>query len=88
MYGIDDEELREELRRIDTANKENALCHIKQALGYSNCEVTDMELIQDGYGTFVDITFQGGTIFRVNVSMDSIGAMIYDIFKQCEWLRS
>ena len=22
MYGIDDEELREELRRIDTANKE------------------------------------------------------------------
>lgn len=45
MYGIDDEELREELRRIDTANKENALYHIKQALEYSNCEVIDMELI-------------------------------------------
>lgn len=88
MYGADDEELREELRCIDTANKENALYHIKQALGYSNCEVTDMELVHDGYKTSVDITFQGGTIFRVNVSMDSVGAMIYDIFKQCEWLRA
>lgn len=28
MYGVD-----EELRRIDTANKENVLYHIKQALG-------------------------------------------------------
>ena len=37
MYGVDDEELREELRRIDTANKENALYHIKQALEYSKC---------------------------------------------------
>lgn len=84
--GNDD--LQERLEKIDRANKENALFHLKQALEYSNCEVTDMELIQDGYRTFVDITFQGGTIFRVNVSMDSIGAMIYDIFKQCEWLRS
>ena len=88
MYGIDDEELREELRRIDTANKENALCHIKQALGYSNCEVIDMELIQIGSRTFVDITFRSGAVFRVNVSMDSVGAMIYDIFRQCEWLRA
>lgn len=30
MYGVDDEELREELRRIDTANKENALYHINK----------------------------------------------------------
>ena len=88
MYGIDDEEFREELRRIDTANKENALCHIKQALGYSNCEVTDMELVHDGCRTFVDITFRSGAVFRANVSMDSVGAMIYDIFKQCEWLRA
>lgn len=69
MYGVDDEELREELRRIDTANKE-------------------MELVHDGCRTFVDITFRSGAIFRANVSMDSVGAMIYDIFKQCEWLRS
>ena len=88
MYGIDDEELREELRRIDTANKENALYHIKQALEYSNCEVIDMELIQIGSRTFIDITFRSGAIFRANVSMDSVGAMIYDIFKQCEWLRA
>lgn len=88
MYNIDDEELREELRRIDTANKENALYHIKQALEYSNCEVIDMELIQIGSRTFVDITFRSGAIFRANVSMDSVGAMIYDIFKQCEWLRA
>lgn len=88
MYNIDDEELREELRHIDTANKENALHHIKQALEYSNCEVTDMELVQDGYRTFVDITFRSGAVFRVNVSMDSVGAMIYDIFRQCEWLRA
>lgn len=88
MYGIDDEELREELRRIDTANKENALYHIKQALEYSNCEVIDMELIQIGSRTFVDITFRSGATFRANVSMDSVGAMIYDIFKQCEWLRA
>lgn len=84
--GNDD--LQERLKKIDRANKENALFHLKQALEYSNCEVTDMELTQDGYKTSVDITFQGGTIFRVNVSMDSVGAMIYDIFKQCEWLRS
>ena len=84
--GNDD--LQERLKKIDRANKENALFHLKQALEDSNCEVTDMELTQDGYKTSVDITFQGGTIFRVNVSMDSVGAMIYDIFKQCEWLRS
>lgn len=88
MYGVDDEELREELRRIDTANKENALFRLQQALEYSNCEVIDMELIQIGSRTFVDITFRSGAIFRANVSMDSVGAMIYDIFKQCEWLRS
>lgn len=88
MYGIDDEELQEELMRIDIANKENALYHIKQALEYSNCEVIDMELIQIGSRTFVDITFRSGATFRANVSMDSVGAMIYDIFKQCGWLRA
>ena len=81
--GNDD--LQERLKKIDRANKENALFHLKQALEYSNCEVTDMELVQDGCRTFVDITFRSGAIFRANVSMDSVGAMIYDIFKQCEW---
>lgn len=84
--GNDD--LQERLKKIDRANKENALFHLKQALEYSNCEVIDMELIQIGSRTFVDITFRSGATFRANVSMDSVGAMIYDIFRQCEWLRS
>lgn len=84
--GNDD--LQERLKKIDRANKENALFHLKQALEYSNCEVTDMELIHDGCRTFVDITFRSGATFQANVSMDSVGAMIYDIFKQCEWLRA
>lgn len=84
--GNDD--LQERLKKIDRANKENALFHLKQALEYSNCEVTDMELVHDGCRTFVDITFRSGATFQANVSMDSVGAMIYDIFKQCEWLRA
>lgn len=88
MINVEDERSRMALNPIDIANKENALYRIKQALEYSNCEVTDMELVQDGCRTFVDITVQSGSVFRANVSMDSVGAMIYDIFKQCEWLRA
>lgn len=88
MINVEDERLRMALNPIDIANKENALFHLQQALEYSNCEVIDMELIQIGSRTFVDITFRSGAIFRANVSMDSVGAMIYDIFKQCEWLRA
>lgn len=77
MINVEDERLRMALNPIDIANKENALFHLQQALEYSNCEVID-----------VDITFRSGATFRANVSMDSVGAMIYDIFKQCEWLRS
>jgi len=49
--------------------------------------VTDIELVETPNGDFVDVTFHGEEKRRANISGDSIPAMIYDIFRQIEWLR-
>lgn len=72
---------------IERSKRQNALMHLKKALDYSECGVTDIELVETPNGDFVDVTFHGEEKRRVNISGDSIPAMIYDIFRQIEWLR-
>ena len=75
------------LTLIERSKRQNALMYLKKALDYSDCGVTDIELIETPNGDFVDVTFYGEEKQRANITMDSIPAMIYDIFRQIERLR-
>lgn len=75
------------LTLIERSKRQNALMHLKKALDYSECGVTDIELVETLNGEYVDITFYGEEKQRANITMDSIPAMIYDIFRQIERLR-
>lgn len=75
------------LTLIERSKRQNALMHLKKALDYSECGVTDIELVGEPDGDFVDVTFYGEEKCRANISGDSVPAMIYDIFRQIEWLR-
>lgn len=75
------------LALIERSKRQNALMHLKKALDYSECGVTDIELVETPNGDFVDVTFHGEEKRRTNISGDSVPAMIYDIFRQIEWLR-
>ena len=75
------------LALIERSKRQNALMHLKKALDYSECGVTDIELVETPNGDFVDVTFHGEETRRANISGDRVPAMIYDIFRQIEWLR-
>lgn len=82
---MNNEELLKELMEKDAENKRNALIHLTKALSYAGCEVVDMQY--DDEEEIVTVTFISGAKRVVNVAMDSTAAMMYDIFKQIEWLR-
>lgn len=82
---MNNEEYLKELMKKDAENKRNALIHLKKALGYTDCGVIDMEYDQEE--EIVIVTFESGVKRVANVAMDSTAAMMYDIFKQIEWLR-
>ena len=71
----------------ERVKRQNALMYLKKALYFSECGVTDIELIEEDNGEYVDITFYGEEKRRANISGDSVPAMIYDIFRQIERLR-
>lgn len=75
------------LKLIERSKRQSALMHLKKALDYSDCGVTDIELVETPNGDYVDVTFYGKEKRRANISADSVPAMIYDIFRQIEWLR-
>lgn len=75
------------LTLIERSKRQNALMHLKKALDYSECGVTDIELVEEPTGDYVDVTFYRKDKCRANITGDSIPAMIYDIFRQIEWLR-
>lgn len=75
------------LTLIERSKRQNALMYLKRALDYSDCGVTDIELVEKADGDYVDVTFYGEEKRRANISGDSIPAMIYDIFRQIERLR-
>lgn len=75
------------LTLIERSKRQNALMHLKKALDYSDCGVTDIELVETPNGDYVDVTFYGKEKRRANINRDSVPAMIYDIFRQIEWLR-
>ena len=75
------------LTLIERSKRQNALMYLKKALDYSDCGVTDIELIETPNGDFVDVTFYGEEKRRTNINGDSVPAMIYDIFRQIERLR-
>lgn len=78
---------REFSKLVEKSKRQNALIYLKKAIDYSECGVTDIELVETPNGDFVDVTFHGEEKRRANISGDSIPAMIYDIFRQIEWLR-
>lgn len=78
---------REFSKLVEKSKRQNALMYLKKALDYSDCNVTDIELVETPNGDYVDVTFYGKEKRRANISGDSVPAMIYDIFRQIEWLR-
>lgn len=82
---MNNEEYLKELMKKDAENKRNALIHLKKALSYTECGVIDMEYDQEQ--EIVIVTFLSGAKRVANVAMDSTAAMMYDIFKQIDWLR-
>lgn len=75
------------LALIERSKRQNALMHLKKAIDYSECGVTDIELVEEPTGDYVDVTFYRKDKCRANITGDSIPAMIYDIFRQIERLR-
>lgn len=75
------------LTLIERSKRQNALMHLKKAIDYSECGVTDIELVEEPTGDYVDVTFYRKDKCRANITGDSIPAMIYDIFRQIERLR-
>lgn len=75
------------LALIERSKRQHALMYLKKALDYSDCGVTDIELVETSNGDYVGVTFYGTEKRRANISADSVPAMLYDIFRQIEWLR-
>lgn len=75
------------LTLIERSKRQNALMYLKKAIDYSECGVTDIELVEEPTGDYVDVTFYRKYKCRANITGDSIPAMIYDIFRQIERLR-
>lgn len=75
------------LTLIERSKRQNALMYLKKAIDYSECGVTDIELVEEPTGDYVDVTFYRKDKCRANITGDSIPAMIYDIFRQIERLR-
>lgn len=82
---MNNEEYLKELMKKDAENKRNALIHLTKALSYTDCEVVDMQY--DDEEEIVIVTFLSGAKRIANVKADSTAAMMYDIFRQIEWLR-
>lgn len=82
---MNNEEHVKMLMERDAENKRNALIHLKKALSYTDCGVVDMEYNQEK--EIVTVTFLSGEKRVADVKFDSTEAMMYDIFKQIEWLR-
>ena len=82
---MNNEEYLKELMKKDAENKRNALIHLTKALSYTDCGVLDMQYDQEK--EIVIVTSISGAKRIVNVRADSTAAMMYDIFKQIEWLR-
>lgn len=78
---------REFSKLIEKSKRQNALMYLKKAIDYSECGVTDIELVEEPTGDYVDVTFYRKDKCRANITGDSIPAMIYDIFRQIERLR-
>lgn len=75
------------LTLTERVKRQNALMYLKKALYFSECGVTDIELVEEPTGDYVDVTFYRKDKCRANITGDSIPAMIYDIFRQIERLR-
>lgn len=75
------------LALIERSKRQNALMYLKKALDYSDCGVTDIELVETPNGDYIDVIFYGKEKRKANINGDSVPAMIYDIFRQIEWLR-
>lgn len=82
---MNNEEYLKELMKKDAEDKRNALSHLTKALSYTDCGVLDMQYNQEK--EIVTVTFLSGEKRIATVAMDSTAAMMYDIFKQIEWLR-
>lgn len=82
---MNNEKLLKELMKKDAENKRNALIYLTKALSYTDCEVVSMEYDQEE--ETVTVTFLSGAKRIANVEADSTAAMMYDIFRQIEWLR-
>lgn len=80
---MNNEDYMKMLMEKDVENKRNALIHLTKALSYTDCGVIDMEYDKET----VTVTFESGAKRVANVAMDSTAAMMYDIFRQIEWLR-
>lgn len=83
--NMNNDEYLKRLMERDVENKRNALIHLTKALSYTDCGVIDMEYDQEK--EIVTVTFLSGAKRIANVAMDSTAAMMYDIFKQIEYLR-
>lgn len=82
---MNNKELLKELMKKDAEDKRNALIHLTKALSYTDCGVLDMQY--DEEEETVVVTFLSGAKRIANVGADSTAAMMYDIFRQIEWLR-
>ncbi|WP_276945888.1 hypothetical protein [Dialister micraerophilus] len=69
----------------DAEDKRNALIHLTKVFSYTDYGVIDMEYDQEK--EVVIVTFLSGEKQTINVKFDNTIAMIYDIFRQIEWLR-
>lgn len=82
---MNNEEHVKMLMEKDAEDKRNALSHLTKALSYTDCGVLDMQYDQEK--EIVIVTFLSGAKRIANVEADSTAAMMYDIFRQIEWLR-
>lgn len=82
---MNNEEYLKKIMKKDAEAKRNALIHLTKALSYTYCGVVDMEYDQEK--EIVTVTFLSGAKRVANVAADSTAAMMYDIFKQIDWLR-
>lgn len=82
---MNNEEYMKMLMERDVENKRNALIYLTKALSYTDCEVVDMQY--DDEEEIVIVTFLSGAKRIAYVEADSTAAMMYDIFRQIEWLR-
>lgn len=82
---MNNEEYLKKIMKKDAEAKRNALRHLMKALSYTHRGVVDMEYDQEE--EIVVVTFLSGAKRVANVEGDSTAAMLYDVFRQIEWLR-